>query len=90
MHDGITASRALFLAAPLLDVTMHPNGLAVNTDSMALASAERSKEFRNALDRQTILSADNLVNTITAYELLPYEENPFNEIRKEWKNHTRQ
>lgn len=86
MHDSITASRALFLAAPLLDVTMHPNGLAVvNTDSMAPASAERSKEFRNALDRQTILLADNLVNKITAYELLPYEENPFREIRKEWK-----
>lgn len=49
----IAATKAILDTAPLLDVTMHPNGLAVvNTDSLAPASADRSREFRLALDSQ--------------------------------------
>lgn len=46
----IIQCRALWMAAPALDVTMHPNGLAVvRTDSLAPASAERSEEFRRSV-----------------------------------------
>lgn len=56
----IAATKAILDTAPLLDVTMHPNGLAVvNTDSLAPASADRSREFRQALDRQLC----NLIDT---------------------------
>lgn len=50
LADTVIQCRALWSAAPALDVTMHPNGLAVvNTDSLAPASAERSREFRKSI-----------------------------------------
>ena len=69
LRDNIVAARALFLAAPALDVTMHPNGLAVvNTDALAPASAERSREFRKALDRQILENIDRFMEAVTADE----------------------
>ena len=50
LADTVIHCRALWAAAPALDVTMHPNGLAVvNTDSLAPASADRSREFRKSI-----------------------------------------
>lgn len=69
LRDNIVAARALFLAAPALDVTMHPNGLAVvNTDALAPASAERSREFRKALDRQILENIDRFMEAVTIDE----------------------
>ena len=69
IYNDIIAARALYLAAPALDVTMHPNGLAVvNTDALAPASAERSKEFRNALDRQLLDHIDAFLQHVTTSE----------------------
>lgn len=65
LRNNIIAVRALYLAAPALDVTMHPNGLAVvNTDSLAPASAERSKEFRKTLDKQTLEHIDRFLEHV--------------------------
>lgn len=59
----LIAFRALRLAAPALDVTMHPNGLAVvSTDALAPASADRSREFRKSLDRMILESADLFIS----------------------------
>lgn len=70
LRDNIVAARALYLASPALDVTMHPNGLAVvNTDSLAPASAERSKEFRKAIDRQTLGHIDRFLEYVYNGEL---------------------
>ena len=66
--EPIVALKALSLAAPLLDVTMHPNGLAVvNTESVAPASAERSAQFRRALDRMLCLAIDDAVSSLETY-----------------------
>lgn len=64
-RDSAVALRALYGAAPLLDVTMHPNGLAVvNTDSLAPASRERSQEFRKALESHLIETVDKFLRII--------------------------
>lgn len=53
--DRIIDTYALWLAAPALDVTMHPNGLAVvQTDNLAPASSDRSRAFRESLMRLLI------------------------------------
>ncbi len=63
IYDDIVAVRALWLATPMLDVTMHPNGLAVvNTDSLAPASAERAKAFREALEFQLLNKIDTFLS----------------------------
>ena len=84
LRDDIVAARALYLAAPALDVTMHPNGLAVvNTDSLAPASVERSREFRKTLDRQTIDSIDRFIAAVTSDEAVWstfYLSNPLTNI----------
>lgn len=75
MHDNCVALRAIRLAAPLLNVTMHPNGLAVvSTDALTPASAERSLEFSKALERQLLFAADKFVDEITGYSLTPSEQ----------------
>lgn len=55
--------RLLLDAAPMLDVTLHPNGLAVvNTDSLAPASTARVKEFKAALENQLIKFASLVIS----------------------------
>lgn len=67
--DIIIQCRALYNAAPALDVTMHPNGLAVvNTDSLAPASAERSREFRQAIMKQMFNEIEDLITTLSDIE----------------------
>lgn len=65
LADTIIQCRALWCAAPALDVTMHPNGLAVvNTDSLAPASAERSREFRKSMMDLMINSIANMLDML--------------------------
>ena len=53
---------ALWLAAPALDVTLHPNGLAVvSTDSLAPASPERSMQFRLSIMRLLMERVERIV-----------------------------
>lgn len=71
LRDNIVAARALYLAAPALDVTMHPNGLAVvNTDALAPASAERSREFRKAIDQQILDNIDRFLEAVYIDEII--------------------
>lgn len=61
--------RLLLDAAPMLDVTLHPNGLAVvNTDSLAPASTARVQEFKTALERQLIRFASLVISDLAANE----------------------
>lgn len=63
--EDIVCIRALTMAAPMLDVTLHPNGLAVvNTESLAPASKERSLEFRNALEGQLLDKTDHFLSHV--------------------------
>ncbi|MBD5386651.1 hypothetical protein HDR70_02030 [bacterium] len=67
--DTIIQCRALWNAAPALDVTMHPNGLAVvNTDSLVPASAERSAEFRKSIMK---LMMDTITNLLPQLHKIP-------------------
>ncbi len=87
MLDDIIALRALCIAAPMLDVTMHPNGLAiVNTESLAPASAERSKEFRTALDGHLVDFIDKFIYEITGYNKLPSKWEEYKTIRDLWSS----
>ncbi len=68
LADTIIQCRALWCAAPALDVTMHPNGLAVvNTDSLAPASAERSREFRKSIMNLMLSSIENLLKMLLSF-----------------------
>lgn len=85
IRDSAVALRTLYSAAPLLDVTMHPNGLAVvNTDSLAPASRERSLEFRKALESHLIETIDKFLKII----FYPSEHSPgdadLGKIRLRW------
>ena len=67
--DTIIQCRALWNAAPALDVTLHPNGLAVvNTDSLVPASAERSAEFRKSIMK---LMMDTITNLLPQLHKIP-------------------
>ncbi|MDE6237840.1 MAG: hypothetical protein K2M45_08235 [Muribaculaceae bacterium] len=75
MIDNIIQYKALYEAAPLLDVTIHPNGLAVvNTDSLAPASKERCDKFRSQLMRSLILEIDLLLKRIYSSSPLIWQE----------------
>lgn len=69
LAEPIVALHALSHAAPALNVTMHPNGLAVvNTDSLAPASAERSKAFIDSLNKLMIQKIDDTVRQLIQIE----------------------
>ena len=83
MIDNIIQYKALYEAAPLLDVTIHPNGLAVvNTDSLAPASKERCDKFRSQLMRSLILEIDLLLKRI--YNSKPFIWRGFNRLNTFW------
>jgi hypothetical protein len=85
MLNDVIALRALCIAAPMLDVTMHPNGLAiVNTESLAPASTERSKEFISALNRHLLGFIDAFIDEITEYDRMPGEPKQYAEIYGKW------
>lgn len=85
MLDDVIALRALCLAAPMLDVTMHPNGLAiVNTESLAPASAERSKEFISALNKHLLGFIDAFIDEITEYNRMPDKPKQYEEMFGKW------
>lgn len=64
--NPLIESYALWLAAPLLDCTLHPNGLAVvRTDSLVPASPERVKEFRAAIMRHLIDSLNPIIRDLS-------------------------
>lgn len=85
MLDDVIALRSLCLAAPMLDVTMHPNGLAiVNTESLAPASAERSKAFIWALNKHLLGFIDAFIDEITEYNRHPDDQIQYEEIFGKW------
>ena len=83
--DDVIAIRTLCFSAPMLDVTMHPNGLAVvNTESLAPASAERSKAFIVSMHGHLLDYIDVFIDEITEYAREPGQPEQYTEIRAKW------
>lgn len=85
IRDSAVALRTLYIAAPLLDVTMHPNGLAVvNTDSLAPASRERSLEFRKAIESHLLETTDKFLKIIFYPSDHESEDTELGKIHQRW------